>query len=94
MNKDEIEKIGIRELRKNLPKYLSGESPLEVLRHGHTIGYYFPIQQQSKIAEITALSKIAKQLEEILKEKGISEDDVIKEFRQLRAEDRKKAENK
>ena len=84
-----MERVGVRELRKNLPKYLSGEIPLEVVRHGHTIGYYFPIHQKDKLIEIAALKDIAKQVEALLEEKGLSEDEVLEEFQELRARDRK-----
>ncbi len=35
MDKHDIEKIGVREFRSELPKYIYGETPVEVLRHGH-----------------------------------------------------------
>lgn len=89
MNNDEIERVGVRELRNNLPKYLSGESPLEVVRHGQTIGYYFPIHQKDKLIEIKALKDIAKQVEALLEEKGLSEDEVLEDFQELRTKDRK-----
>lgn len=89
MDKEKIERVGIRELRKNLPKYLSGETPLEVVRHGQAIGYYFPIHQKDKLIEIAALKDIAKQVETLLQEKGLSEDEVLEEFQELRARDRK-----
>nr|WP_287230709.1 glycosyltransferase [Microcystis sp. Msp_OC_L_20101000_S702] len=47
--KYDIEKIGVREFRSELPKYLYGETPVEVLRHGHTVGFYFPVKQQGEI---------------------------------------------
>jgi len=57
--KYDIEKIGVREFRSELPKYLYGETPVEVLRHGHTVGFYFPVKQGSKSADIAALQAVA-----------------------------------
>jgi hypothetical protein len=88
MDKHNIEKIGVREFRSELPKYIYGETPVEVLRHGHTVGFYFPVKQGSKSADIAALQAVATQFEYLLSQKGISEDDIVREFRQLREADR------
>ncbi|MCA2813738.1 MAG: hypothetical protein IM477_14810 [Microcystis sp. M090S1] len=88
MDKHDIEKIGVREFRSELPKYLYGETPVEVLRHAHTVGFYFPVKQGSKSADIAALQAVAAQLEYLLSQKGLSEDDIVREFRQLREADR------
>jgi len=47
--KYDIEKIGVREFRSELPKYIYGETPVEVLRHGHTVGFYFPVKHEDDI---------------------------------------------
>jgi len=86
--KYDIEKIGVREFRSELPKYLYGETPVEVLRHGHTVGFYFPVKQGSKSADIAALQAVAAQFEYLLSQKGISEDDIVREFRQMCEADR------
>jgi hypothetical protein len=88
MDKHDIEKIGVREFRNDLPKYIYGETPVEVVRHGHTVGFYFPVKQESKSAEIAALQAVATQFEYLLSQKGISEDDLLAEFRQMREADR------
>lgn len=88
MGKHDIEKIGVREFRSELPKYIYGETPVEVVRHGHTVGFYFPVKQESKSADIAVLQAIAKQFEYLLSQKGVSEDDIIVEFRQMREMDR------
>jgi hypothetical protein len=89
MEKHDIEKIGVREFRSELPKYIYGETPVEVVRHGHTVGFYFPVKQESKSANIAALQAVAKQFEYLLSQKGVSEDDIIAEFRQMREADRR-----
>ena len=88
MDKHNIEKIGVREFRSDFPKYIYGETPVEVVRHGHTIGFYFPIKQGSKSANIAALQAVANQFEYLLSQKGLSEDDIVREFRQMREADR------
>ena len=87
---EEIEKIGIKEFRKSLSKYLQGSSPIEVMRHGHTLGYYFPVRQESKLAEVKALRSVAQQCQQILKKQGISEEDLVEELRQMQMGDKKR----
>jgi hypothetical protein len=78
MDKHDIEKIGVREFRSELPKYI----------YGHTVGFYFPVKQGSKSADIAALQAVANQFEYLLSQKGLSEDDIVREFRQRREADR------
>jgi antitoxin (DNA-binding transcriptional repressor) of toxin-antitoxin stability system len=41
-------KVGIREFRSQLPHYLlEVGQPLAITRHGETIGYYIPTQDQA-----------------------------------------------
>ena len=37
-----LEKIGIREFRNNLAKYISATEPVAVMRYGQTVGYFLP----------------------------------------------------
>ncbi len=85
---ENIEKIGVRKFRTELPKYIYGEKPIEVVRHGHTVGFYFPVKQETKIAEIVALQDVAKQCEELLNQKGLSVEDLVCEFEEMRKADR------
>ena len=48
-----------------------------------------PLHQKDKLIEIAALKDIAKQVETLLQEKGLSEDEVLEEFQELRTSDRK-----
>ncbi len=88
MNKHDINKIGVREFRSELPKYIYGDTPVEVVRHGHTVGFYFPVKQESKSADIAALQAVAEQFESLLTQKGLSEEDIVSEFRHLREANR------
>ena len=79
-----LQKIGVREFRNNLAKYLNATSPIAIMRHGQTVGYFFPTHQEPEKAELEALKSAAAKLDALLKEKGISEDELVNEFRQLR----------
>ena len=79
-----LQKIGIREFRNNLAKYLSGTNPIAVMRHGQTVGYFLPTHVEPEKAELEALKSAAAKLDALLEEKGISEDELVEEFCQLR----------
>ena len=79
-----LQKIGIREFRNNLAKYLRGTKPIVVVRHGQTVGYFLPAHIDPEKAELEALKLAAAKLDILLEEKGINEDELVEEFRQLR----------
>lgn len=81
-------KVGIREFRTNLPHYLLeiGQT-VAVTRHGETIGYFIPSREVKAVDEVAALKIAAAKLDELLAAEGISEDELVAEFRRLR-EDR------
>ena len=79
-----LEKIGMREFRDNLAKYLNSDRPIAVMRHGQTVGYFLPTQQQPADAELEGLKRASAKLDALLQATGISEDLLLAEFRQLR----------
>jgi hypothetical protein len=79
-----LEKIGMREFRNNLAKYLNSDRPIAVIRHGQTVGYFLPTQQLPADAELAGLKRAAEKLDTLLHEAGITEDTLVAEFRQLR----------
>lgn len=85
MKTDAVVKVGVREFRSHLPQYLVASSPVAITRHGETIGYYIPTKHNVEKSEVDELREAARQLEKLLLSKGLSEDDLLKEFRVLRA---------
>jgi hypothetical protein len=79
-----LQKIGIREFRNNLAKYLNATSPIAVMRYGQIVGYFFPTHKEPAEAELEALKMAAAKLDTLLAEKQIDEDELVDEFRQLR----------
>jgi PHD/YefM family antitoxin component YafN of YafNO toxin-antitoxin module len=75
-------KVGIREFREKLASYLlEAEQPLAITRHGDTVGYYIPARRKRTEAERAALKEAASRLQEALAAEGISEEEIIKDFR-------------
>jgi hypothetical protein len=82
--------VGIREFRENLAAYLlDSDSPIAITRHGDTIGYYIPTRRKRTEAERAALKQAAARLDELLAAKGVTEEDLVADFKQLRARKRK-----
>ena len=83
-------KVAIREFREKLATYLlESDKPLAITRHGDTVGYYLPARRRRSEAERSALRQAAGRLQEMLAAEGITEDEVIADFRRWRAGRRK-----
>lgn len=86
----ETMKVGIREFRDNLATYLlESDAPMAITRHGDTIGYYIPARRKRTEADRTALKEAASKLQSVLTSQGISEDEVIEDFKKWRSGRRK-----
>jgi hypothetical protein len=79
-----LEKINIREFRNNMSKYMEKTTPFAVTRHGQTIGYYIPARPTPSEADLLSLQKASETLDSLLNQQGITEDQLVQEFRQLR----------
>ena len=83
-------KVGIREFREKLASYLlESDKPLAITRHGDTVGYYLPARRKRSEAERSALRQAAAQLQDMLAAEGITEDEIITDFKRWRAGRRK-----
>jgi len=86
----ETQRVGIREFRDKLASYLlESEKALAITRHGDTIGYYLPARRKRSEAEKEAFEMASTQLQEALDAKGITEDEIIEDFKRLRKAGRK-----
>jgi len=86
----ETQRVGIREFRDKLASYLlESEKALAITRHGDTIGYYLPARRKRSEAEKEAFEMASTRLQEALDAKGITEDEIIEDFKRLRKAGRK-----
>ena len=77
-------KVGMREFRENLAGYLESGTPLAIMRHGETIGFYFPAQKRNRKAELEAMRAAAKDLDELIASWGATEDELMDEYKGIR----------
>jgi len=79
-----IKKAGVREFRSNVGKYIDSAEPIEVSRHGQTVGYFVPVHKKSEKADLGAFMIAARKVEALLSDCEIDEEELIQEFKQLR----------
>ena len=86
----EAVKVGIREFREKLASYLlESEAPVAITRHGDTVGYYIPARRKRVETERAALKEAASRLQQVLANQGISEEEVLADFKRWRAGQKK-----
>ena len=75
-------KVGIREFREKLASYLlESDVPVAITRHGDTVGYYIPARHKRAETERAALKEAASRLQQVLASEGISEDEILADFK-------------
>jgi PHD/YefM family antitoxin component YafN of YafNO toxin-antitoxin module len=78
-------KVGIREFREKLASFLlETEEAVAITRHGDTVGYYIPARRKRADAERSALKEAAARLQDALAAEGISEEEIVKDFKRWR----------
>jgi hypothetical protein len=89
----ETVKVGIREFRENLAGYLESGTPLAIMRHGETLGFYIPSQKRNRKAQLEAMRAAAKDLDDMIASWGAGEDDLMAEYKAIRRAAREKKRN-
>jgi PHD/YefM family antitoxin component YafN of YafNO toxin-antitoxin module len=83
-------KVGIREFRDNLATYvLESDSPVAITRHGDTVGYFIPARRKRTEAERQAMRDAAARFQATLQSHGITEEELVEDFKQWRKGRRK-----
>ncbi|MBV9678281.1 MAG: prevent-host-death protein [Acidobacteriaceae bacterium] len=77
-------KVGVREFRDKLAYFLEAKTPVAITRHGETVGLYIPTRRRTSNRDLTALKAAAAQVDAMLEAAGISEDELVEDFKRLR----------
>ena len=76
-------KVGVREFREQIARYLESETPVAVTRRGETLGVYVPTPRKGvKSADLGELKAAADRLAAALA--GMSEEEVAADFKEWR----------
>lgn len=86
----QTQRVGIREFRESLSTYLlQSRDPIAITRHGDTVGYFIPTRRKRTPEEKAALREAAEKFQQHLAEKGITEDDLMRDIDELTKRKRK-----
>ncbi len=77
-------RVGIRELRDKLASYLESTVPIEVTRHGQTVGFYIPVPKRPGQAEREALLEAGRRMQAELARLGVTEEELVADFKRWR----------
>ncbi len=77
-------RVGIRELRAQLASLIELATPIEVTRHGRTIGLYVPLPQQAELSDRERLQEAGRLMQAELERLGLSEDELSADFKAWR----------
>lgn len=77
-------RIGVRELREKLAEYVESTVPIEVTRHGQTIGFYIPVPKQPGQSERAAFLAAGQRMQQECARLGIGEDELLAGFNEWR----------
>jgi hypothetical protein len=76
-------KVGVREFREQIARFLESDVPVAVTRRGETLGVYVPTPRKSvKSAEMPELRAAADRLAAALAD--VDEEEIVEEFKQRR----------
>jgi len=83
-------KVGIREFRQKLATYLlETDETVAITRHGDTVGYYIPARRKRTETEKATLKEVASRLQQEMAAAGVTEDEIIQDFKRWRRSGRK-----
>lgn len=77
-------RVGIRELRARLASHLETVTPIEVTRHGRTVGLYVPLPQESDLSEHERLIEAGRLMQAELQRLGLTEEELAADFKDWR----------
>lgn len=81
----EMQSVGMREFRAHLAKYTrKGSAPVEITSHGEAVGYYIPARPAPEKSDLEALLHATRHFASLLKERGVTEDELMADFRAMR----------
>jgi hypothetical protein len=76
-------KVGVREFREQIARFLESDTPVAVTRRGETLGVYVPTPRKSiKSADMAELRAAADRLAAALS--GEDEEEIVAEFKKVR----------
>ena len=82
--------VGVREFRQGLAEFIDQHEPVTITRHGQTVGLFVPVPRDRR-AELQAYAQAATKANQVLRDLGLTEDEVVSEFDSLRGDSHESA---
>lgn len=87
----ETVRVGMREFRSKLAQYLlEADTPIAITRHGETIGFFIPVRPKRTAADRAALKDAAERFDRLLADSGVTEEELVADFKTWRAQQRQR----
>lgn len=81
-------KVGTREFREQIGTFLESDTPVAITKHGRTVGFYIPARRRTAVEDLDALRQAGRTLDAWMAEKGVDEEELVADFKQLRKKKR------
>jgi hypothetical protein len=76
-------KVGVREFREQMARFLESDTPVAVTRRGETLGIYVPTPRKAvRSADVAELRAAADRLADALSD--VDEEEIVSEFKKMR----------
>jgi len=76
-------KVGVRQFREGIARFLESDTPVAVTRRGETLGVYVPTRRtRPRTADLSELRAAADRLARALAD--VDEEELVEEFKRLR----------
>jgi hypothetical protein len=76
-------KVGVREFREQIARFLESDTPVAVTRRGETLGIYVPTPRKAvRSADVAELRAAADRLADALSD--VDEEEIVSEFKKVR----------
>ncbi|HEY3840325.1 MAG TPA: hypothetical protein VGL72_27315 [Bryobacteraceae bacterium] len=79
-------KVGVREFRENLARYLESNHPVHIMRNGTTVGIFIPTRPRPSQADLEAFRVASERMQELIAAAGTTEEELVEDFERLRRE--------
>ena len=64
------------------------DETVAITRHGDTVGYYIPARRKRTETEKAALKEVASRLQQEMAAAGVTEDEIVQDFKRWRRSER------
>ena len=87
----ETVRVGMREFRSKLAQYLlEADTPIAITRHGETVGFFIPVRPKRTAADRAVLKDAAERFDRLLADAGVTEEELVADFKAWRAQKRQR----